>query len=276
MEGTCCLVTGANAGIGRETSRGLAALGARVLMVCRDRDRGSEAAGWIRTRDPGAKLDLLVADLASLDQVGRLVGEVSDRTDRLDVVVSNAGVFSSRRRESADGYELTLAVNHLAPFLLVNGLLSTLRASGPARVVVVASSAHYRGTIDFDDIHLRRRYGGWRAYSQSKLANVLFARELARREAPDAVTSNALHPGVVATKLLLRGVVPGWLARPWTITPKEGARTTIWAASSPEVEGVTGAYFDECREKQPSAEAQSDEAAARLWAVSEEMTQRYA
>lgn len=272
MRGTCCLVTGANAGIGRETVVGLAALGARVLMVCRDEGRGLVAMDEIRRRVPGAGLELLVTDLSRLAEVEALVGEVSRRTDRLDVLVSNAGVFSARRRLTEDGFELTFAVNHLAPFVLVRGLTGLLRRSAPARVVVVASAAHRRGTIDFGDLQGEHGYGGWRAYSQSKLANVLFAAEMARRLAPDEVAVNSLHPGVVATKLLLRGIVPGWLARPWTVTPAEGARTSIYVASAADLEGVTGQYFDECRPKEPSKEAQDTEVAGRLWSVSEKLT----
>lgn len=272
MRGKTCLVTGANAGIGRETVVGLAAQGARVLMVCRHRGRGEEAIDDIRRRVPGADLELVLADLSRLHSVRSLVEEVEGRADRLDVLVSNAGVFNTRRRETEDGFEATFAVNHLAPFLLVNGLLDLLRASAPARVVVVASAAHSRGTIDFDDLQGERKYRGWKAYAQSKLANVLFAAELSRRLSAAEVTANSLHPGVVATKLLLRGIMPGWLARPWTITPEEGARTSVYVATAPGLEGVTGQYFDDCRPQEPSKEARDETVAARLWAVSEELT----
>lgn len=272
MRGKTCLVTGANSGIGRETVAGLVAQGARVLMVCRHRGRAEAAIEEIRRSVPGADLDLVLADLSRLRAVHALVGEVERRTDRLDVLVSNAGLFNVRRRETGDGLELTFAVNHLAPFVLVNGLLNLLRASSPARVVVVASAAHRRGTIDFADLQGERRYGGWKAYAQSKLANVLFAAELARRLPVAEVTANSLHPGVVATKLLLRGIVPGWLARPWTITPEEGARTPLYVATAPGLEGVTGRYFDDCRPTEPSSEARDEKVAARLWAISEELT----
>lgn len=272
MRGKTCLVTGANAGIGRETVAGLAAQGARVLMVCRHRGRAEDAAEGIRRRVPGADLELVLADLSRLSSVRALVGDIESRTDRLDVLVSNAGVFNVRRRETEDGFEATFAVNHLATFALVSGLLDLLRASAPSRVVVVASAAHLRGTIDFDDLQGERRYRGWKAYAQAKLANVLFAAELARRLPATQVTANSLHPGVVATKLLLRGIVPGWLARPWTITPEEGARTPLYVATAPGLEGVTGLYFDDCRPEEPSREARDDAVAARLWAVSEELT----
>ena len=275
MRGKTCLVTGANAGIGKETAAGLAARGARVLMACRDRGRGERAVEEIGRRVPGAELELLLADLSRLGEVRGLVADVECRADRLDVLVSNAGVYSARRRETEEGFEQTFAVNHLAPFVLVRGLLDLLRRATPARVVVVASAAHFRGTIAFEDLHAEeRRYSGWRAYSQSKLANVLFAAELARRVPATEVTVNSLHPGVVATKLLLRGLVPTWLARPWTITPEEGAETPLYLATSPEVAEVSGRYFDDCAPREPSAEARDPEIAARLWAVSEELVRR--
>lgn len=273
MRGTTCLVTGANAGIGREIVAGLAAQGARVLMVCRHRGRAEEAIDRVRRSVPAADLELVLADLSRLSSIRALAGAIQSRTDRLDVLVSNAGVFNTRRRETEDGFEATFAVNHLAPFALVDGLLGMLRASAPSRVVVVASGAHRRGAIDFDDLQGRRRYRGWKAYAQSKLANVLFAAELARRLPAAEVTANSLHPGVVATRLLLRGIVPAWVARPWTRTPEEGARTPLYVATAPGLEGISGQYFDDCRPSDPSAEAGDEAVAARLWAVSEELTQ---
>jgi NAD(P)-dependent dehydrogenase (short-subunit alcohol dehydrogenase family) len=268
MRGKTCLITGANAGIGKETAAGLAARGARVLMVCRDAGRGAAAAAEIRSRVPGADLELLQADLSTCLAVKALVREVTSRIERLDVLISNAGVFHTRRRTTRDDLEATFAVNHLAAFVLVNGLLDLLRASQPARIVVVASDAHYKGTLRFDDLNAERKYGGWKAYTQSKLANVLFARQLAERMQSETVTVNSLHPGVVGTKLLLRGIVPPWLARPWTITPEQGAQTPIFLASSEDVRGVSGRYFEACKEKEPSEEARDPEVAARLWDVS--------
>lgn len=272
MRGRTCLVTGANAGIGKETAAGLAGRGARVLMVCRNRGRGESALDQLRARIPGADLELVLADLSRLSSVLALIEEIERRTDRLDLLVSNAGVFSARRHETEDGLELTLAVNHLAPYALVRGLESLLRRSAPARIVVVASSAHYRGTIAFDDLQLERGYGGWRAYCQSKLANVLFTAELARRLPAGEVTANAVHPGTVATKLLLRGIVPKWLARPFTRTPEEGARTPLYAATASDLEGVSGQYIDDCRPREPSSVAQDEDVAAHLWTVSETLT----
>lgn len=273
MHGKTCLITGANAGIGRETVAGLAAQGARVLMVCRDGDRGEDARRKILARVPGAALDLIKADLSTIGAVRNLVREVSSLTDRLDVLVSNAGLLNVRRTTTADDLETTFAVNHLAPFVLVNGLLDLLRRSQPARVVIVSSNAHYSGSIRFDDLHANRGYSGWKAYTQSKLANVLFAAELARRVRADEVTVNSLHPGVVATKLLLRRVVPPWLARPWTITPEQGAKTSVYLASSDDVHAVSGRYFDDCQEKEPSTEARDQGVAERLWIESEQITE---
>jgi len=273
MHGKTCLITGANAGIGRETVAGLAAQGARVLMVCRDGDRGEDARKKILTRVPGAALDLIKADLSTIGAVRNLVRDVSSLTDRLDVLVSNAGVLNVRRTTTADDLEMTFAVNHLAPFVLVNGLLDLLRRSQPARVVIVSSNAHYSGSIRFDDLQANRGYSGWKAYTQSKLANVLFAAELDRRVRADEVTVNSLHPGVVATKLLLRRVVPPWLARPWTITPEQGAKTSVYLASSDDVHAVSGRYFDDCQEKEPSTEARDQGVAERLWMESEQITE---
>lgn len=275
MRGETCLVTGANAGIGKETVAGLAARGARILMVCRDRGRGERAIEEIRQRIPSSDLELLLADLSRMREVRRLIETVQLRTDRLDVLVSNAGVYSVRRRETDEGLERTFAVNHLAAFVLIRGLLDLLRRSAPARIVIVASAAHFRGTMAFGDLQaVNRRYSGWRAYCQSKLANVLFAAELARRLPAVEVTANSLHPGVVATKLLLRGLVPKWLARPWTVTPEEGAKTPLYLATSPEVAGVSGEYFDDCERREPSVEARDARVAERLWAVSERLERR--
>lgn len=273
MRGKTCLITGANAGIGKETAAGLAARGARVLMVCRDAGRGEAAVREIRARVPGADLELLLADLSTSRAVQALVGDVMSRTERLDVLISNAGVFHARRRTTQDGLEATFAVNHLAAFVLVNGLLDLVRSSPTARIVIVASDAHFSGTIRFDDLNAERRYGGWRAYTQSKLANVLFARELASRVRGEDITVNSLHPGAVGTKLLLRGIVPPRLARPWTITPEQGAQTPIFLATSQDVRGVSGCYFDECQEKEPSVEAKDPEVAARLWDVSSQIVE---
>jgi NAD(P)-dependent dehydrogenase (short-subunit alcohol dehydrogenase family) len=276
MTGRRVLVTGANAGIGKWTAIGLAERGASVILHARSAEKGRAAQEEVKRRSGRGDVDLLLADFSSLDDVRRLAAEVLDRYDRLDVLVNNAGLISSRRAESADGFELTFAVNHLAPFLLTNLLLERLLASAPARIVSVASRAHLRATIDFDDLDSRRGYEGLDVYSRSKLANILFTRELARRLAESGVTANCLHPGVVRSDFGadgdLGGVMGlGWLViRPFLLSSKQGAETSIYLASSPEVEGISGEYFDRCRVARTSSRARDMDAAARLWRVSEE------
>jgi NAD(P)-dependent dehydrogenase (short-subunit alcohol dehydrogenase family) len=230
----------------------------------------------IRRASPGARVEPLVADLSSQEQVRRLARELRARCPRLDVLVNNAGAIFARRTLSADGLEMTFALNHLGPFLLTNLLLDRLEASPAARVVNVSSSAHQRGVMRFDDLQGERRYDRLEAYAQSKLANLLFTYELARRLRGTRVTANALHPGVVATRL---GSNDGWLRararnllKRGMLTPEQGAETSVYLASSAEVEGVSGRYFCRCREI-PSSDASRDEAsAALLWRVSEELT----
>lgn len=265
------VVTGASGGMGRETARALALRGATVAMVARSRERGEAAREDVARSAPGARVELLLADLAVQADVRRLAGEVVDRFGRVDVLVNNAAHYSRRRTVTAEGIETQLAVNHLAPFLLTTLLLPVLVASAPARVVTVSSAAHKGGRIRWDDLQAERRYRGFGRYSDTKLANVLFMRELARRTAGTGVTANALHPGLVGTELLFGGLGILRLFRRWMKTPEEGARTAIYLASSPEVEGVTGLYFEDERAVDPAPAALDDEAARRLWAVSEEM-----
>jgi NAD(P)-dependent dehydrogenase (short-subunit alcohol dehydrogenase family) len=276
LEGKICLVTGATSGIGAVTARTLARLGATVVVVGRDVARCEHQVGRIRREVPGAAAEALVADLSSQAQVRRLAERFAARHGCLDVLVNNAGSYFMRRRASADGLEMTLALNHLGHFLLTLLLVEQLARSPSARVVNVSSRAHVRGIINFDDLQGERRYERLAAYAQSKLANVLFTYELARRLAGTRVTSNALHPGDVATNL---GIDNGWvrvkarnLLKRTLISPEEGAATSIHLASSPDVEGVTGRYFVDCTETR-SSEASYDRAtASRLWRVSEELT----
>jgi NAD(P)-dependent dehydrogenase (short-subunit alcohol dehydrogenase family) len=247
-----------------------------VVVVARDAGRGREAVGEIERSAGRGRASLLVADLASQSEVRRLASEVRQAAPRLDVLVNNAGAIHMERRVSPDGHETTFAVNHLAGFLLTNLLLPHLRASAPARVVNVASAAHLGGHIDFDDLMGDKGYGGWKAYAQSKLANVLFTYELARRLGTDGVAANCLHPGVVATGfgknrngLFSLGVR---IAAPFFLSARKGAETAVYLASSPEVEGVTGKYFAKCRPVASSAESRDPEVARRLWEVSERLT----
>ncbi len=276
MDGRVALVTGATNGIGRVTAREFTRMGARTLIVARDPGRGAAAAREIRDAT-GASAEVLVADLSSSEEVRRLARDVHDRTGRLDLLVNNAGAIFSERRLSADGVEMTLALNHLAYFQLTLELLPLLREAPGARVVNVSSMAHESGSIDFDDLQGERRYGMWKAYSQSKLANVLFTRELARRLGKSQITTNALHPGAVASGFGRDH--PGFFGKlvavgaPFLASPERGARTTIHVATSPSTQGVSGRYFSSCREKAPSRAARDGDTALRLWQISEAMTQ---
>ncbi len=265
MNGTLCLVTGGTGGIGKETVRGLARLGARVLLGARDRARGEAAR-----RDIAGAVDLVELDLASLASVRAAAAAVRADHARLDVLVLNAGVWSRERRTTADGFELTFGVNHLGHFLLVHELLDLLRA--PARIVVVSSNEHYRGRMEWDDLMFQRRsYRGRAAYRQSKLANLLFTGALARRLAT-GVTANALHPGVVATELARdypQALIK--LLNLVLLTPEQGARTTLHLASAPELAAVTGAYFEKSRARPASPRAVDPAAQDRLWSLSERL-----
>ncbi len=272
MAGKVCVVTGASAGIGRATALALARMGARVGMVSRSRERGEAARAEVVRGSGSAAVDLFVADLSVRAEVRRLAGEVRDRYGRLDVLVNNAAVYSRRRMLSPDGIEMQFAVNHLAPFLLTGLLLDLLERSAPARVVTVSSEAHRGMPLEWDNLQGERRYRGLRAYRTAKLANLLFTRELARRTAGTGVTANAAHPGVVGTELLFGGWGPLRLFRRFMRTPEEGARVVVRLASAPELSGVTGRYFRDEGEMRPSAAALDDDAARRLWRISEELT----
>jgi NAD(P)-dependent dehydrogenase (short-subunit alcohol dehydrogenase family) len=276
MDGKVCVVTGASSGIGRETARSLAALGARVVMVARDRDRGERARSEISHSTGSRVLDLVLCDLASQAQVRRLAAELLETHDRIHVLVNNAGLTLAERRVTEDGIETTFAVNHLAPFLLTNLLLDRLRDSAPARVVTVASDAHQGGKIDFDDLSGERRFSGWVAYAQSKLANILFTSELARRLEGTGVTANCLHPGVVHTGFGREGpaVIRMYfkIAGRFLLTPERGADTIVYLASSAEVEGRSDGYYVKRKRVEPSMAAKDRETARRLWEMSAHLT----
>ena len=276
LEGRVALVTGATNGIGRVTAREFARMGARTFLVARDPARGDAAAREIRDAT-GATVEVLVADLSSRAEVRGLAIGVRERTGRLDLLVNNAGAIFAERRTSVDGVEMTLALNHLAYFLLTLELLPLLEAAPDARVVNVSSMAHEHGSIDFADLQLERRYGMWKAYAQSKLANVLFTREMARRLSGSRITANALHPGSVATGFGRNH--PGFFGKlvaigaPFLASPERGARTTLHVATAPGLRGITGKYFSACRERAPSRAALDGATALRLWQISEAMTQ---
>jgi NAD(P)-dependent dehydrogenase (short-subunit alcohol dehydrogenase family) len=284
MAGKTCLVTGATAGIGAVTAAALAGRGATVCIVGRSRAKCDATVAQIRRDSGNAAVDALVADLASQADIRRLAAEFRERYPRLDVLVNNAGGMFPTRQESVDGIEMTLALNHLAYFLLTNLLLDVLKSSAPARVVSVSSDAHRMPRrFNFDDPEGRKRYRGFAAYGQSKLANVLFTVELARRLAGTGVTANALHPGFVATSFFSSdamkrptGRLMGLAAGLFAIRPEEGAKTSIYLATSPAVADVTGGYFYRSQPAEPSPAARDDEAARRLWQLSEELTARSA
>jgi len=279
MSGKTVVVTGGNSGIGLETAAALAGMGARVLLTARSSDRGRTAVAQIVDRTPDAKVQLVVFDLADLSSVRRGAAEILEQAPRVDVLVNNAGLVLSERKVTTDGYEATFAINHLGPFLLTNLLLDRIRASTPARIVNVASTAHNsaRKGIPFDDLQSEQHYRGMRVYGQSKLANILFTLELSRRLEGTGVTANSLHPGTVRTGYGADGDARGFLSfglkisKPFFLSPDKGARTSVYLASSPEVDGVSGQYFVKCRPRTPRKWARDPEAARRLWSVSEEL-----
>jgi retinol dehydrogenase 12 len=277
MDGKTCVVTGASSGIGQAAAVALARLGSTVVLVCRDRARGEAALAEVRSASSGTAQPVLeLADLSSQDQVRDVAGRLS-ALDRIDVLINNAGLILGERRVTADGLEYTFAVNHLAPFLLTTMLLGKLQDSAPARVITVASAAHTRARLDLDDLQLEQGYSAWRAYSNGKLANILFTRELARRLPGTGVTANCLHPGVVRSRF---GNESGPLSRigimiggPFMVSPAAGADTAVYLASSPDVAGDSGGYYVKRRPQQPSSAARDDETARKLWQASEELTQ---
>lgn len=283
MHDKTVVITGASSGIGLETARALAGQGARVAMVVRSRERGEAAIAAIRAGAPGigavpdARVELVLADLYALAEVRRAGAELRERWPKIDVLVNNAGLIHARRELTADGFEKTFALNHLAAFLLAYELRAALAAAGAARIVTVSSWGHKFAA--FDDVDELPAMTRWRSetatYGASKLCNIWFARESAARLRGDGITSNALHPGAVATSF---GASGSWLyrvgtklAKPFLQTAQQGARTSVYLASSPEVAGVTGEYFVNQRVATPSKRARDDEQARRLWQLSERL-----
>jgi NAD(P)-dependent dehydrogenase (short-subunit alcohol dehydrogenase family) len=273
MAGKTVLITGGTSGIGKATAIGLAELGARVAITGRDAERAEAAAVVIRRATGNPAVDGFGADLSSQAEVRRLAERILDAYPRLDVLINNVGGFWATRHITADGLEHTLALNHLAAFLLTDLLLDRLKASAPARVVTVSSNAQSLGMIDFDDLQGEHKYSGQTAYNQSKLASVMFTYELARRLEGTGVTATVLHPGVVNTGFgaedpsrIFKVIVPFY--RPFMKTPQQGAATSVYLASSPTVDGVTGKYFANRRVETSSKASYDLEAATRLWQVS--------
>jgi NAD(P)-dependent dehydrogenase (short-subunit alcohol dehydrogenase family) len=279
MDGRTVVITGANSGMGKATATALARAGARTVITARSESRGAEALADIRRASGSDQVDLVVFDLADLASVRDGAAQLLDRYGQIHVLVNNAGLVLSKRTETKDGFESTFGINHLGPFYLTRLLTDRLIASAPSRVVNVSSTAHSsaRKGVGFDDLQSQSGYSGMRVYGRSKLANILFTTELARRMAGKGVTANSLHPGVVATGFARDDDASGFLAfgikviKPFILTPEKGARTSVYLASSPAVDGVTGKYFVKCRPKTPSAAAQDEVAAGRLWSISEEL-----
>lgn len=275
MQGKICLVTGSSTGIGKVTARELARQGATVVMVCRNQTRGEAAQAEIKKATGNEQVDLLIADLAVQADVRRVAGEFKEKYTQLHVLIHNAGGINSEFKTTPDGLETTFAADYLAPFLLTQLLLDTVKSSAPARIINVCSTAHVQGWIDFDDLQGAKSYNLWKAYRQAKLALLLFTYELADQLKGTGVTVNALHPGVIATDFGrgLSGLFRfGWgLISPFIATVEQGAQTTLYLATSPAVEGVSGKYFTNSKETKSARRSYDETVRRRLWQVSEEL-----
>jgi NAD(P)-dependent dehydrogenase (short-subunit alcohol dehydrogenase family) len=273
MQGKVIVATGATSGIGEIAVVELARMGARVVFIARDAKRAEATLAKLEAVAPGRGHRAHIADLSLIAEARRIGGEFAASEARIDVLINNAGAIFSDRRLTAESLEMTFALNHMAYFTLTKALRERLVGSAPARVVSTASAAHYGAKLDFDDLQCARGYSAWKAYNRSKLANILFTRELAKRLAGTGVSANCLHPGVVASRF--GDEAGGWTARlfpfikRFAISPAQGADTIVYLASSPEVEGVSGEYFAKRRVKAPSPAARDGAAAAKLWAMSE-------
>jgi len=273
LAGKTVVITGGTGGLGFQTALALAGLGARLVLIGRDAARGEVAREYLRRRPVNAAVEAHYADLSKLGDVRRIAATLGEKLDRIDVLVNNAGAIFDRRGVTEDGLERTFALNHMGYFLLTRLLQDKLRRSAPARIVNVASEAHRGARLDFADLQSSKSYSGWRAYRRSKLCNILFTRELARRLAGSGVTANCVHPGFCATSI--GNNTSTWYRRGvrltkflFAIPPERGAKTLIYAAAAPELAEVSGGYFIDCRAANPSQEAQDGETAKKLWAAS--------
>ena len=269
------VITGGTSGIGEVAAEALAQIGARIILVARSKSRAEATLARLRRSGPGAAHSVYFADLTRLAEMKRVAAEIAHREPPIDVLINNAGALFGTRRLTEDGLEHTFALNHMSYFVVTEGLRERLLASGAARIVNTASAAHQGATLDFDDLQSAKSFRAMRAYSCSKLCNILFTRELARRLHGTGVTVNCLHPGFVATRFADEsgGLIShlAWLAKFFAISPAEGAQTIIYLASSPEVANVAGKYFYKCRPTNPSAPALDDRAALALWQCSAAM-----
>jgi NAD(P)-dependent dehydrogenase (short-subunit alcohol dehydrogenase family) len=278
MQGKVAVVTGGTSGIGEVAAIELARKGARIVLIARDRDRAAETITKLKAANPTVSPTAYFADLSSIADMKRVAGEVAAAEPKIDVLVNNAGAVFLARHESIDGLEMTFATNHMAYYVITNILLPNLKAARSARIVSTASDAHRAGRLDFDDLQLKQRYGTARAYGNSKLANILFTRELAKKLEGTGLTANCLHPGFVGTRFgqnnaksaLMKGVARFLMS--FGLKPEEGAKTIIYLASSPEVEGKSGGYYIKNTLRTPTAAAQNDDTAKRLWDVSRDLS----
>ena len=268
-----CIVTGATSGIGKETAKALASKGAILVLPIRDSLKGDILKDEILEQTPDAKIDLMHCNLGSFDSIRSFAKEFKNKYDRIHVLVNNAGIWETRRNLSEDGIEMNFAVNHLAPFLLTNLLIDVLKKSAPARVINVSSEAHRSGKINFADPEMEKGYSSFKSYSQSKLANILFTKKLSQILKGDGVTVNCLHPGVVSTGLFekMPKILTG-LMKPFMLTPAKGAETSIYLATSQEVEKTSGEYFVKKKPKKAAPEALRQDIANKLWEMSEKYT----
>jgi len=276
MNGKTVLITGANSGIGKAVATALAGLGAHVVMSSRSRKRGERAQSEIIRKSGNERVDLLIADLSSREGIQGLADSYRNSYDRLDVLINNAAILTSSRRVAPDGYEMQFFVNHVAYFMLTNLLIDMLRASAPSRIVNIASTAHSSGTLDFDDLQSEHNYKGWKTYANTKLANVVFTYELARRLEGSGIDANCVHPGVIHTNLLRNySMVLNLLFHALQFffkKPEEGAATPVYVASSPELEGVAGRYFRNSAPMDTTEESNDRDVQQRLWDASEEIS----
>ena len=276
MRDKVVVVTGATSGIGEVAADRLAQAGARIVLIARDRERGEQTRRHLRAVAGHAEHSVHYADLSRLSEMKRAAKEIADAEPQIDVLINNAGALFTHRQVTTDGLEKTFALNHLSYFVVTNMLLDRLKATPGARIVSTASDAHNMARLDFDDLQTTRNYSGFPVYGRSKLANILFTRELARRLAGTGITVNCLHPGFVGTRfgdksggltsLVIRG------AKTFALSPEEGAKTLVYLASSPEAEGKTGGYYHKCKLATPSRNAQNDADARRLWDASAKIT----
>ena len=277
MAGKTVVITGATSGIGEVAALKLAEQGARIVFVARDRNRADVTMRRLRSANSAGKHEMHLADLSSLAEMKRVASEIASRESAVDVLINNAGAIFLARKTSVDGLEMTFATNHMAYFVITNLLLERLKSAPAARIVSTSSDAHRTGKLEFSDLQSERSYSSFRAYGTSKLENILFTRELARRLAGTRVTANCLHPGFVgtrfgqnnATNVIVRTLARGVMS--FGLNPQEGARTIIYLASSPDVEGETGGYYYRCKKVTPTAAAQDDNDAKRLWEVSSDI-----